>query len=303
MGPDVEEDAWARLAATAVPGGALLRARPLSGGLSAHMTALDIALPGGGQRTVIARQGPALARQARLLRLAWAQGLAVPQVVAYVTGASGAPFLLLDHIAGEMSFAPPDLPRYLREAAAQLAAIHRLTPARVDLSFLPLAGPGCAATPAAHAAGALDTARAAASLRAHGPPNPGNPPALLHGDYWPGNLIWRDGRLAAVIDWEDAALGDPLLDLAISRLDIACIYGWAALDDFTRAYRAQRPLDYRALPYWDLCAALRLARLVGDDLDGWAAFFGPFGRADITGAGIRAAYTIFTAQALAALTA
>jgi aminoglycoside phosphotransferase (APT) family kinase protein len=36
--------------------------------------------------------------------------------------------------------------------------------------------------------------------------------SLLHGDYWPDNTLWRDGRLVCVIDWEDAALGDPLAD-------------------------------------------------------------------------------------------
>ena len=35
------------------------------------------------------------------------------------------------------------------------------------------------------------------------------PHRLLHGDYWPGNVLWQQGRLAAVLDWEDAALGGP----------------------------------------------------------------------------------------------
>ena len=25
---------------------------------------------------------------------------------------------------------------------------------------------------------------------------------LLHGYLWPGNLLWQDGRLVAVVDWE-----------------------------------------------------------------------------------------------------
>ena len=139
-----------------------------------------------------------------------------------------------------------------------------------DLSFLPRQAGWC--TEAGDGAGgwALDTAPVAAALR-QAPPQSSNAPVLLHGDYWPGNWLWQNGRLAAIIDWEDAALGDPLRDLAQSRLELAWIHDAAAAAAFTRAYLARRPLDTSALPYWDLCAALRLARLVGDDLAGWAA--------------------------------
>src|SRR5438045_6176820 len=34
-------------------------------------------------------------------------------------------------------------------------------------------------------------------------------PALVHGDLLPEHLLVRDGRLAAVIDWGDARIGDP----------------------------------------------------------------------------------------------
>ena len=27
------------------------------------------------------------------------------------------------------------------------------------------------------------------------------PPVLLHMDYWPGNVLWLDGRVSAVLDW------------------------------------------------------------------------------------------------------
>jgi aminoglycoside phosphotransferase (APT) family kinase protein len=39
-------------------------------------------------------------------------------------------------------------------------------------------------------------------------------PALLHADLGPSHLLVRDGRLAGVIDWGDARLGDPALDYA-----------------------------------------------------------------------------------------
>ncbi len=32
-------------------------------------------------------------------------------------------------------------------------------------------------------------------------------------------MLWKDGQLVAVIDWEDAPLGDPLADVANSRLE------------------------------------------------------------------------------------
>jgi len=36
---------------------------------------------------------------------------------------------------------------------------------------------------------------------------------LVHGDFKPGNALLRDGRVAALLDWETAHLGDPLEDL------------------------------------------------------------------------------------------
>ncbi len=100
-----------------------------------------------------------------------------------------------------------------------------------------------------------------------------------------------------MIDWEDAQWGDPLLDFAISRLDIGWIFGIDALNSFTRHYLSRLPVDTAALPYWDLIAALRLARLAGANLTQWAAFFPPFGRPDITEQTITDFYRFFIQQA------
>jgi len=45
---------------------------------------------------------------------------------------------------------------------------------------------------------------------------PGNPTAIVHGDYRIGNVVYaRDpARIAGVLDWELSTLGDPLADLA-----------------------------------------------------------------------------------------
>ncbi len=87
-----------------------------------------------------------------------------------------------------------------------------------------------------------------------------NRPVVLHGDYWPGNALWRDGRLVAIVDWEDAMFGDPLADLSVARQELWWFFGPVAAREFTARYHALRPAaDLTALPLWDLRAALRPA--------------------------------------------
>jgi hypothetical protein len=69
------------------------------------------------------------------------------------------------------------------------------------------------------------------------------------------------------------------------------------MDSFTHHYKSMMAIDYTHLPYWDLCAALRLVRLAGSHLAEWAAFFLPFGRHDITEQTMREHYSFFITQA------
>lgn len=39
------------------------------------------------------------------------------------------------------------------------------------------------------------------------------PPAIVHGDTKLSNLMWQDGRISAMLDWEMALNGEPLADL------------------------------------------------------------------------------------------
>lgn len=57
------------------------------------------------------------------------------------------------------------------------------------------------------------------------PPHAG-PPSVIHGDPMPGNLIMRDGRLAALIDISEPVVGDPAADLQPA---------WVIFDGPTRA--------------------------------------------------------------------
>ena len=53
------------------------------------------------------------------------------------------------------------------------------------------------------------------ALLAADPPD-GSPPAIVHGDYRLDNvLVGTDDKVAAVVDWEMATLGDPLTDVGL----------------------------------------------------------------------------------------
>lgn len=108
-----------------------------------------------------------------------------------------------------------------REFAEILARIHRLDPGR--FGFLADPGPGRSFAEARveRLAGIVDEYRrepdpivedALGWLRANAPVAPRV--TVVHHDYRTGNLIFRDGRVVAVLDWEFCCLGDPTLDVA-----------------------------------------------------------------------------------------
>jgi aminoglycoside phosphotransferase (APT) family kinase protein len=281
------------------------------------MTAIEIVAPGGGTKKLIVRLpsqaalelNPLAAQdEFRLLQIGQEMDLATPAPVHLDQSGElfPTPYLVIEYIEGKLQFAPRDRASHVRQMATHLARIHSADCAMWDLAFLPIRRGGCAEmradrpTPLNASLQEQDVREALASTE---PLPPRNVRTLLHGDFWPGNTLWLDDKLVAVIDWEDATLGDPLIDLAISRLDIGWIFGIDAMHTFTEHYQSLMDIDYQNLAYWDLCAALRLIRLAGSNLSDWVAFFPPFGRPDITEQTLRSDYAYFTTQALANLAA
>ena len=58
-------------------------------------------------------------------------------------------------------------------------------------------------------------------------------------------------------------VGDPLADVANSRLEILWAFGRDAMHRFTDLMRSMAAIDFTHLAYWDLCAALRPAGKLG----------------------------------------
>ncbi len=265
----VETTALGRLVHGIYPDATLLRSWPLTGGISAQVTAMELLFPDGQPKKMIVRQHGSndLSRNPNvafdefgLLKTLHSAGLPVPRPY-YVDRSSqffATPCIVVEYIEGATDLAPVDPMAFATKMATQLARIHSLDAS--GLAFLPREDeriePWLAEEPRTPDE-SLAEGRIRAVLKSAWPFTHPNEPTLLHGDYWPGNILWSKSQLVGIIDWEDAALGDPLSDLANSRLEVLWTCGVEAMERFTEHYRSLTAADFSNLPYWDLYRGLR----------------------------------------------
>ncbi len=225
------------------PGATASRATRLSGGVSAQTFALEVTRRDGAvERWVVRHRPPSSARGAlstaeehALLSALRASGLPVP-----IPRLMWPPDTMVMECVEGTSALPAHGPLLMADVLARIhahrgAALEGL-PARED--------PRPVLERALADEGVEDVERALHASAA-------GERCLLHGDFWPGNLLWRDGELAAVLDWEDAAVGDPLSDLACARVELEVAAGAAAAATFTERYLSTTGRDPARLAPWD----------------------------------------------------
>ncbi len=259
------------------PHARLKRHHSLPGGYSADVTVLELETGNGTRRKLIHRlHGPVDLRQNpnvashefRVLQLTHAAGLATPEPV-YLDATDPlfpTPSLVVEYVEGVTDLKPEDPADYVRQMAGELARIHRMDTAGRDLDFLLKLEDDCveALGRQRDPADVSDDERALLGQLVPFWPLPRkNTPVVLHGDYWPGNTLWKDGRLTAIIDWEDARRGDPLFDVSNARFEILMLFGPEIMNAFTRRYESLNPVDFGCLPWWDLYTALRVVNKLG----------------------------------------
>jgi aminoglycoside phosphotransferase (APT) family kinase protein len=200
------------LLASMFPGAPITDLAPTTGGFSHHTAYVTI----GGRCCVVkaaraASRRADVRREARILQQLRGSGLPAPALLAlaegddwtvevqsYIAGAHG-----LQVLAG----APADLDQVFGALGRLLARVHST----------PLAAPSPQLL--FERASALADLEVDADLRAALAASLGHPvwerasPRLVHGDAGLHNLLW-DGRITALLDWEWAGWGEPLLDLA-----------------------------------------------------------------------------------------
>ncbi len=176
-----------------------------------------------------------MGREWSIISALGATAVPVPRAIAFCedTSVTGAAFYVMGHVAGHTLHNATDtdawVPQARRHAVALsfidgLAALHAVDPDAVGLGAL---GPrtgyitrqldrwyGSWTNSAAAAEYDDDRAHEVKAFLAAHVPEAG-PARVVHGDYGVHNtLIGADDRIAAIIDWEIATLGEPLADLA-----------------------------------------------------------------------------------------
>jgi aminoglycoside phosphotransferase (APT) family kinase protein len=249
-------------------------------------------------RHALSASAHSVAREHRLLTALDGTGVPAPKPIALCQDPDVplAPFLVMEHIADAVSItstlpAPyADGPDAVNQVGYQtvgaLASVHTLDWQNAGLDgfgrpgqFLERQVPrwykqwrGIAQRP-------LPAMEAIAGwLERNRPPD--RPPALLHGDFHLDNCLFsvREPRLLAIIDWEMATIGDPLLDLGLmlalwgsrplerpampALQAISRIAGSASRDQLLAHYEDTTGQPAGHLTYYECLALFKLAAII-----------------------------------------
>ncbi len=238
-----------------VPGAQLKASERLVGGVSAEVHRLDLLQPDGSERRIVLRchgtthSGHDAELEFELLKSLFEAGLPVPKPISVDATRKllEHPYLLIEFVDGSSSIAQSRVKTYIDKMAEVLAMVHgtatdtlpalppRLDPLPELLDFLSELSEWC---------DLRDYLSKLENSAFEGKP------ALLHGDFWPSNLIWSDKNIISILDWEDAAIGDPISDVACTCLELRYIYGEKEVKGFLSSYANLRQIESKRLALW-----------------------------------------------------
>jgi aminoglycoside phosphotransferase (APT) family kinase protein len=222
-------------------------------------------------------------REFRLLTLLAETSLPVPRALLLDAegGPFGAPTVVMSRLPGRPLLAPRDLRNYLQQMAQTLVHLHALPieqydflqtqRAYLDRYFaMPRETPADALQQAVWDAIRPEWQRVSAEESGAS--------VLVHGDYWPGNLLWRRGRLVGVVDWEQPRVGDPAKDVVTCRGDLTVLFDQRAADDFVNFYLDAGGRPLKNMRFWELL----ISTWAVPEMPEWAVAYRVLGRPDLT---------------------
>jgi crotonobetaine/carnitine-CoA ligase len=197
-----------------------------------------------------------LAREATIYRALQGRGVALPAIHGFDARHM---VLALGRAAGQPAWDDAVLDALLRE----LRALHAIDPDTLELDGIGAVARAelelwaqMAATRSAPASPFVEFA--VSFLRARFPGEPARL-SVVHGDPGPGNLLWAEDRITALLDWEMSHLGDSIDDLAFLTVRLA-MFGIPVqgFGEHVRAHYGPLGADaQRRLRYWQAVSVLR----------------------------------------------
>lgn len=278
----------------AIGSSSLAHVSRLSGGLSCT---LDV-LSDGSTRMVLRRYGPwsigrevdVAARETRALELMQRANIPAPAPIWVDTeGIFEEQTIIVSYVEGRPDLTPSNPFEWAEGLAGTLHRIHEVRPEEEDLELFP---PGAGEEVQKitenpelvleHPLGE-DLLRRRVHLAGRDAPSD---EVFSHTDYWPGNTLWRDGQLVAVVDWESPSMGEREMDVAYCALDIRYLGMDRVADHFVKSYKEVSGSPLPNLAHWE---AIALCRPM-PDIAVWVPAWVSMGR-DITEERARTRYT------------
>jgi aminoglycoside phosphotransferase (APT) family kinase protein len=273
------------------PAGRVVRVRPMRGGISSSVHLVHLELPDSRREAVVVRRygeywqrtdPAACEREFKLLEVLSRRGMPVPKPLLLDAdgGPFGAPTVVMSRLPGRPLLDPRDLSDYVDQMAQALARLHALP--TDELAFLPDQRVHVDRSLSVYGGPAHDSLQRsvyeAASTAWPRVAARSSRRVLVHGDYWPGNMLWRRGRLVGVIDWEQPRMGDPVSDVATCRGDLSTLFGPDAADQFVERYQIASGVKVENLRFWNLLISTWAVR----EMHQWATAYPVLGRPDVT---------------------
>ena len=172
-----------------------------------------------------------------------------PHVIGSITDAAlGGPAVLMTRLPGRVHLMPRDREHWLRQMAQMLARIHALAldgkpfESWLDRSQL---------SPPPDASRADIWSEAIALVAEKRVPRR---TCFLHRDYQHFNMLWWRERLTGVVDWSEACIGPPEVDVGHCRLNLTVLFSAGVADRFRAIYEAES--GHTVDTWWDVHALL-----------------------------------------------
>lgn len=75
--------------------------------------------------------------------------------------------------------------------------------------------------------------------------------SLVHRNHWRGNALWNHGQITVVVDWEEAAYGDPGIDVAYCLMEMVIMGFIDEAAEFQSVYKAETGHPVANLTFWE----------------------------------------------------